>query len=86
MTKMLRATYIYEKPGKPKKRTTFADVAEGIRSGGIPFYIENGRLLIDDEEADAYFVKKIEAKVSALKSPGYNDEQKATNLFGEKVA
>jgi hypothetical protein len=67
MTKMTRTDYVCNRQKRPCP-VYYSGVAEGIRLGEIPFYYEDGKILIDDEETDAHFLKKVEARLSALKS------------------
>jgi hypothetical protein len=43
-------------------------VKKGIQAGAIAVYFEDGKVLIDEDDADAYFIEKIKEKLSALKA------------------
>jgi hypothetical protein len=57
MRKGSRTEYMYE------KRVTYAAIATGIREGKIACHLEDGKVLIDFEEADEYFRRKRAAKL-----------------------
>lgn len=60
MAKVTRTEYMYS------KRVSYGAIARGIRDGKITCHLIDGKILIDDEEADEYFAKKREAKLAAL--------------------
>jgi len=57
MRKGTRTDYMYE------KRINYAQIAIGVREGKIACHLEDGKILIDFEEADEYFRKKKAAKL-----------------------
>jgi predicted site-specific integrase-resolvase len=62
MSKVTRTDYMYS------KRVTYSAIARDIREGKIECHMIDGKILIDEDEADEYCTKKREAKVAALKS------------------
>ena len=58
MRKGTRTEYMYE------KQVTYAAIAKGIRESAIACHLEDGKVLIDFEEADAYFRQKKNAKMA----------------------
>lgn len=66
MAKMTRVEYVHSKRPAPIKYVSFGGIADGIKAGDITVYYEDGRILIDDNEVDDYFRKKIEAKLASL--------------------
>lgn len=66
MAKITRAEYVHSQRPAPVKHVSFGGIAEGIKSGEIEIYYEDGRVLIDECEADAYFRRKIEARLARL--------------------
>jgi hypothetical protein len=75
MAKKTQAEYVHSQRPAPIKYANFGSLAEGIKAGEIEVYYENGQVLIDEDEADAYFRKKIEARLAKL-AP-----RKSINLF-----
>jgi hypothetical protein len=71
--KMTKSDYIRKKNAR---HIYFGSVSKGIKSGGIALHLENGQILIDEEEADAYFAKQIEARLTAQRP----------DLFSSKTA
>jgi hypothetical protein len=68
MAKVTRTDYVFNSNGKRPKRITYSDVKKGIQAGAIAVYFKDGKVLIDEDEADAYFIEKIREKLSALKA------------------
>jgi hypothetical protein len=62
MAKVTRTDYMYA------KRVTYSSIAKGIKEGKISCTFEDGKVLIDEEEADTYFSNKRAAKLAALQS------------------
>jgi hypothetical protein len=62
MRKGSRTEYMYE------KRVTYAAIANGIRDGRIACHLEEGKVLIDFDEADEYFRQKKVAKLGTFQS------------------
>ena len=62
MRKGSRTEYMYE------KRVTYAAIATGIREGKIAWHLDDGKVLIDFEEADEYFRQKRAAKLGTYQN------------------
>lgn len=60
MAKVSRTDYMYS------RRVTYSSIKRGIREGKIACHLENGKILIDAEEADVYFAARQAAKLEAL--------------------
>lgn len=68
MRKGPRVDYIDEARRKGEK-VYFGAIAQGIKDGEITCYLdENGKSLIDFDDADAYFAKKRAAKQPVVNS------------------
>ena len=66
MAKKTRAEYVHSQRPAPLKYVSFGGIAEGIKAGDISIYYEGGQVLIDEDEVDAYFIKKLEARLANL--------------------
>jgi hypothetical protein len=62
MQKGSRTEYMYE------KRVTYAAIATGIREGKIACHLDDGKVLIDFDEADEYFRQKKSAKLGTYQN------------------
>jgi hypothetical protein len=62
MRKGSRTEYMYE------QRVTYAAIATGIREGKIACHLDDGKVLIDFDEADEYFRQKKIAKLGTYQN------------------
>jgi hypothetical protein len=62
MRKGTRTDYMYE------KRINYAQIAKAIREGNISCHLEDGKVLIDFDEADEYFRQKKLAKLGTYQN------------------
>jgi hypothetical protein len=67
MAKITRTEYIFNSKKRPK-RITYSDVRKAVQAGAISVYFEDGKVLIDEDEADAYFLEKMRARVFGSRS------------------
>ena len=74
--KLTKSDYVRK---KNSKHIYFGSLSKAIKSGGIALHLENGQILIDEEEADAYFAKEIEARRARLAA-------QRPDLFGRQTA
>jgi hypothetical protein len=64
MSKMSRTDYV-----RSRRKSSYAGLANGIRGGHIPCYLIEGKVFIDDEEADEYFRNKKKIRLVELYGP-----------------
>ena len=57
-----RTEYMYD------RRVTYASIGIGIREGKVACHLEDGKILIDFEEADEYFRQKKIAKLGTYQN------------------
>jgi hypothetical protein len=62
MRKGSRTEYMYE------KRVPYGAIASGIKNGSIACHLENGKVLIDFDEADEYFRQKKAARLGSFQN------------------
>jgi hypothetical protein len=67
VAKKARAEYVHSQRRPPVKHASFGTIVEDIKADSIQVYYEEGKILIDEDEADAYFTMKIKARLAALK-------------------